>query len=119
MWQSIHDAWWRLATQSQPRSFSDALACSALQAGAVAYRAAVALRNAAYDRGLVPQAKLSCPVVSVGNLTVGGTGKTTCVEYIVRKLLAAGRHPAILSRGYGGSTGECWLRSKDGQLLLH
>lgn len=119
MWSSIHDAWWRLATQGQPRSFSDALACSALATGAAAYRVAVALRNAAYDRGAAPQAKLSCPVVSVGNLTVGGTGKTTCVEYLARKLLALGRQPAILSRGYGGSLRAYWLRSEAGQLMLN
>ncbi len=51
MWQSLHDAWWRLATQSRPTSFTDALAVRALQAVAWPYRAAVDLRNAAYDRG--------------------------------------------------------------------
>jgi hypothetical protein len=44
--------------------------------------------------------RLPVPVVSVGNITCGGTGKTPAVEMIVRDLLARGRHPAILSRGY-------------------
>ena len=119
MWQSLHDAWWRLATQSQPRSFSDALACSALATGAVAYRAAVALRNAAYDQGLAAQVRLPCRVVSVGNLTVGGTGKTTCVEFIAKKLLAAGSRVAVLSRGYGGSPRDYCLQMEAGRLLVN
>ena len=119
MWQSLHDAWWRLATQSEPRSFSDALACRVLQTGAVAYRAAVAVRNTAYDRGWVPQVRLPCRVVSIGNLTVGGTGKTACVELITTKLLALGRRVAVLSRGYGGRRGDYWLRWEAGRLLVN
>ena len=130
MWQALHDAWWRLATQTQPRSFSDALACGALQAGAVAFRAAVTLRNAAYDRGWARQVRLPCRVVSVGNLTVGGSGKTACVELIARKLLAQGRRVAVLSRGYGGPRQDpstmlgmsrglhYWLQCENGRLLV-
>jgi len=117
--KSFHDAWWRLATQSQPRSFSDALALSALSAGAAAYQAAVALRNAAYDRGWAAQVRLPCRVVSVGNLTVGGTGKTTCVEYVANKLLAMGKRVAVLSRGYGGTRRDYWLRTDSGRLLVN
>jgi len=117
--KSFHDAWWRLATQSQPRSFSDALACSALAMGAAVYQGAVALRNAAYDRGWTAQAKLPCRVVSVGNLTVGGTGKTTCVEFVAKKLRAMGKHVAVLSRGYGGSRRDYWLKAESGHLLLN
>ena len=47
------------------------------------------------------RSKLSRPVISVGNLSVGGSGKTPIVGYIARLLLAAGERPAILSRGYG------------------
>jgi tetraacyldisaccharide 4'-kinase len=47
-------------------------------------------------------ARLPCPVVSVGNLTCGGTGKTPAVEMVLRDLLGMGRRPALLSRGYGG-----------------
>ena len=119
MWQSLHDAWWRLATQSHPRSFSDALACSALQTGSVAYRAVVGLRNAAYDRGWLRQVKLPCRVVSVGNLTVGGTGKTACVELITKKLTALGARVAVLSRGYGGSRRPYWLRWEGDRLLVN
>jgi tetraacyldisaccharide 4'-kinase len=119
MWRSLHDAWWRLATQRQPQSFSDALACQVLQLGSAAYRGVVALRNAAYERGWAPQVRLPCPVVSIGALTVGGAGKTTCVELIAKKLLARGARVAVLSRGYGGARRDYWLRREAGRLLLN
>lgn len=118
MWQVLHDAWWRLATQRHPRSFADALACSVLQPGAALYTGAVVVRNAAYDRGWTRQARLPCRVVSVGNLTVGGTGKTACVELIARKFLAWQQRIAVLSRGYGGARRSYILQYKAGRLLV-
>lgn len=118
MWRSLHDAWWRLATQSHPRSFWDVLASRVLQSGSLAYQAAITLRNAAYDRGWARQVILPCPVVSVGNLTVGGTGKTACVELLARKLTALGARVAILSRGYGGAHQNYWLRWEGGRLEI-
>jgi tetraacyldisaccharide 4'-kinase len=117
-WHVLHDAWWRLATQHHPQSFSDALTCHALQMGSIPFRAAVRLRNLAYDRGWVKPVALPCPVVSVGNLTVGGTGKTACVELIAKKLASQGRQVCVLSRGYGGSRRDYWLRAEAGELLI-
>lgn len=64
------------------------------------YRAVVARRNAGFDRGR-RVSRLSAPVVSVGNISVGGTGKTPMVMWCVRALRASGRRPAIGMRGYG------------------
>lgn len=50
--------------------------------------------------GLLPQARLGVKVISIGNLTMGGTGKTPVVEFLSKALIARGRNPVILSRGY-------------------
>ncbi|MCG6949697.1 MAG: tetraacyldisaccharide 4'-kinase [Acidobacteria bacterium] len=64
------------------------------------YRGAVAARNAAYRRGWIERTRLDVPVISVGNLTFGGTGKTPTVIALARDLVRKGRHPAVLTRGY-------------------
>jgi tetraacyldisaccharide 4'-kinase len=69
------------------------------------FRLGVAVRRAAYRRGWLQTRRLGQPVVSVGNLTTGGTGKTPLVAYIARRLLAHGFRPGILTRGYGRRSG--------------
>ena len=69
------------------------------------YGLAVLARNARFDSGL-GVARVSVPVISVGNLTVGGTGKTPMVWWVSRRLLAAGLRPVIAMRGYGAASGE-------------
>jgi tetraacyldisaccharide 4'-kinase len=71
----------------------------------VVYRLGVALRHAAYHRGWLKTRRLTRPVVSVGNLSVGGTGKTPLVAFIARALLKRGWIPGILTRGYGRRRG--------------
>jgi tetraacyldisaccharide 4'-kinase len=67
-----------------------------------AYSAAMRLRAFLYAKGIFQQHRLPALVISVGNLTLGGTGKTPLVQYIAKKLIQYGLKPAILSRGYGG-----------------
>lgn len=64
------------------------------------YRAIVQFRHLLYANGIFRHHTLGCQVISVGNLTVGGTGKTPVVEIFARELQKAGRRVAILSRGY-------------------
>ena len=67
------------------------------------YAAAMWLRAWLYTRGWLKQDRLDARVVSVGNLTVGGTGKTPMVIWLAEQFLAEGKRVAILSRGYRGS----------------
>ncbi|MDP3911033.1 MAG: tetraacyldisaccharide 4'-kinase [Gemmatimonadales bacterium] len=66
------------------------------------YRAVMALRTAGYRRGVVRSHALPLPAVAVGNLAVGGTGKTPVASWIAGWLAGRGVRPGILLRGYGG-----------------
>jgi tetraacyldisaccharide 4'-kinase len=90
---------------------------AALAGAAVAYRGGLALRAAAYAAGLRRTRRLPCHVVAVGNLTLGGTGKTPLVELLARRLAERGRRVVILSRGYG-RRGTADLVVSDGARLL-
>lgn len=69
------------------------------------YGAVVRIRAWMYARGWLKQKRLKAPVISVGNLTVGGTGKTPMVIWLAEKFLREGKRVAILSRGYRGTNG--------------
>jgi len=83
------------------------------------YGAIAALRRRAYAAGRLHARKLDVPVISVGNITAGGTGKTPFVEWLAQHLRQLGRRPAILSRGYRsrptGPDGE--LRNDEALIL--
>ena len=69
------------------------------------YGAVVSTRTALYAGGFFKRKRLKSPVISVGNLTVGGTGKTPLVIWLANRLLQQGKRVAILSRGYRGTAG--------------
>jgi len=66
----------------------------------------VSLRTRLYASGLLKQKRLKATVISVGNLSVGGTGKTPLVIWLAEKLLKQGQRVAILTRGYRGTAGS-------------
>ncbi len=65
------------------------------------FEALVRARNGLYSADLLPQRRLPAPVISIGNLTMGGTGKTPFVIYVAQMLSKFGFTPAVLTRGYG------------------
>ena len=82
------------------------------------FGAAARLRLAAYRRGVLRRRRLAGPVVSVGNLSVGGSGKTPLVRRVAEMLRDEGRSVAVLSRGYGGSfRGEALVVSDGDEVL--
>lgn len=72
----------------------------------------------AYDRGLLKSFSLPCPVISIGNIVMGGTGKTPHVIAVASFLKRLGVRPAVVSRGYGGRHGKEAVVVHDGRKLL-
>ena len=79
---------------------------------AAVYDVVVRLRAALYRRGIFRTRQLGGAVISVGNLTTGGTGKTPMVLWLAERLAAEGYRPAILTRGYRGKV------ARDGNALV-
>jgi tetraacyldisaccharide 4'-kinase len=107
----------RLADGSA-RGLGPGLARLGLAALAVPYGVAVAARNAAYRRGLLTVTAAPVPVVSVGNLTLGGTGKTPLVAWLARRFCRQGLRTTIVSRGYGARRGDRSDESAELGILL-
>ena len=99
----------RPAVAASPTPPPDARAfASALSLLSVAYGRVSAARRWAYEVGLLTATSVPAPVVSVGNVTWGGSGKTPMAELVAREMAAAGATPAVLSRGYRGGD-EAWM----------
>ncbi len=87
-------------------------ACSQL------YQLAVSVRIYLYEREIFSQNSLPCKVVSIGNITVGGTGKTPMVSYVANLLSGLGLKVAVISRGYGGHAQRSGGIVSDGKTTL-
>ena len=77
------------------------LARAALAPASVVYRLGASIHRALYRLGILRARRLALPAISVGNLTVGGTGKTPVAAWIAARLIVGDAHPAIVMRGYG------------------
>lgn len=99
------EQWYQRVISGEDAGLLPALCRGGLAVASWFFGAAVALRGYAYDRRWRPTLHLGVPVISVGNLTTGGTGKTPTVIMIARQLQELGRRPAVLTRGYRAPAG--------------
>jgi tetraacyldisaccharide 4'-kinase len=84
----------------------------------VLYGAVVSTRTSLYTRGTFRTKRLERPVISIGNITAGGTGKTPMAEWVARVLVAEGKRVCILTRGYGRKNPNERVLVSDGQSVL-
>ena len=90
---------------------------SFLSAISICYGAMVQQRDTLYKKGLLQSKKLPCPVISIGNLTVGGSGKTPMTIYLAEFLRRFGYSVAIISRGYKGKEEKIGGVVSDGRIV--
>jgi tetraacyldisaccharide 4'-kinase len=82
------------------------------------YSIAMRIREYLYQKDIFTRTAFNVPVISIGNLTMGGTGKTPLVQYTARLLRDNGYRPAVISRGYGGATKERINIVSDGENIF-
>jgi len=91
---------WQAVLSGRKRGIAAGLIRAALAPLTPFYRVPVALRNLAYHHNWLKTHKVAVPVLSIGNFTTGGTGKTPLVAWVARILLDLEQPVGILSRGY-------------------
>jgi len=113
------DSRWARIVRGDLRGPSDRLAAAGLHALSLAYAGALALHHAGYRVGLARRTRVPARVIGIGNLTVGGTGKTTATISVARWLADRGQKVAVLSRGYRGQAerGGVLVSSGSGPLV--
>jgi tetraacyldisaccharide 4'-kinase len=98
------EQFWLQVISGQKRGLSGSLLRSLLWLLSPFYRLVVQLRNLAYDKGWKKSVTAPLRVISIGNLTTGGTGKSPLVIWLAEQLRARGQRVCVLSRGYKGTT---------------
>ena len=99
---TIGEAYFRELVDGKRRSPVDRLLFALLWPCSLLYAATMRLRAVLYLAGAIPSRCLPKPVISVGNIVVGGTGKTPMTAWIAAYLMGKGKRVAVLTRGYGG-----------------
>lgn len=99
MWNSTKN-YFRLLAEGRKNGTLSAFLTPALGLAEKIYGGAVTAARALYENKILPRKRLPFPVVSVGNLTWGGTGKTPLVEYLARKVSERHKTPLVMTRGY-------------------
>ncbi len=107
-----------VAVMQSKKSYGFFTVATFLHALSLIYGVAARSRRHLYAKSLFPKYKLPCPVVSVGNLTVGGTGKTPMVMELARWLHQQGKNVSVVSRGYKGQAENRVAVVSDGVSLL-
>lgn len=79
----------------------------------------VGTRNWLYDQKIITPVQLSIPVISVGNITMGGTGKTPFIQWLLKELFDLGFHPGVVSRNYGAKNAQEGLVTFNSQAASH
>ena len=108
---------WHDIVSGHARGVGPSLARAGLRAASGLYAAGLAANHLIYDWGLKARTRPALPTVSVGNLTLGGTGKTTTAAYLARRLVDRVK-PVIILRGYGRHSTEDSLIVADGARIL-
>ena len=98
--------WHRAVALEGGGGMAGGLARAMLAGASLAFGAAVRARAAMYDRGVLGARHPGVPVIAVGNVTTGGTGKSPLVRWIAARLTAAGVAPGVVARGYRARAGE-------------
>lgn len=100
--RAFEHRWKRVADDARPGQIGDRALQALLSCVSPVYRLGVLLHRGAYRLGFSTVHRVELPIVSIGNLSLGGTGKTPVVRWLARGLFDRGYRPAIISRGYGG-----------------
>jgi tetraacyldisaccharide 4'-kinase len=117
-YEGLQEKIFRLIQEEERRSIGAILLRAVATLASWLYGKVTNLRNFLFDNGVLKTHRLNCPVISVGNLALGGTGKTPMVVWLARLFSEEGYRVGILSRGYGGIESSRVTLVSDGENIL-